>query len=272
MGNTESFTTNNYITIYSVSNSDYQEWQADLLDKTFKQVGMPGTLYRLVSDDLDFPNRPFGTSSISKVIKVPSFAKLPNRIYTAMNKPGSLIELFKRINIPNDTIMIFVDPDMIFTKPWLPTPDFGTVYGQRWKGYSKAYCANTQQLENCPNSETDSIMYPFSMRAADAKKISQDYFNYSAVFSNDWMVEMAALVAAMKHSKLSIITNESIGLCNDWNNNNDPNAPILHYCQCVKDKYGNELWCKRRHTKGTKVPNPSVALNRVDREVLQRLS
>lgn len=271
MGNYESFTTNNYVTIYSMSNSSYQDWQGELLDKTFRHVGMPGKLYRLVSDDLEYPNKSFATSNISTVIKMPSFAKLPNRVYTAMNKPGSLIELFKRVNIPDSTIMIFLDPDMIFTKKWIPNPEKNTVVGQKWKGYSNAFCANTQILENCPMDDNEAIMYPFAMRAADAKKIAQDYYNFSSVFSDDWMVEMSALVAAFKKNKLKIVTNDAIGLCNDWDNNNDPNAPIMHYCQCVKDSNSSELWCKRRHIKGTDVPNPSVATNRVDYEVLKAL-
>ena len=44
-------------TIYSISNAPYQEWQADLLDYSFKKVKQPGTLIRLCSEDSKYPKR-----------------------------------------------------------------------------------------------------------------------------------------------------------------------------------------------------------------------
>ena len=41
----------NIYVIYSISNSPYMEWQADLLDYSFKKSKQPGTLIRLCSDD-----------------------------------------------------------------------------------------------------------------------------------------------------------------------------------------------------------------------------
>jgi len=271
MGNHESFSNNhnNYVTLYSISNSDYMEWQADLLDESFKRVGMPGTLYRLVSQDLDYPTRPLGTSNIAQIITTPSYAKLPTRIYTPMNKPGSLLEFLRQTDIPENTIMIFVDPDMIFTKQWLPQPKVGSVVGQRWKGYNIEYCKQTQYY--CPQTEQEAIMYPFSIRLSDARKMAQNYYKFSAKQSEDWMVEMSALVAAILSVGLKIETYESIGLCNDWNNNNDERAPIIHYTQGVRDINGTEIWTKRRHLKGTKVPSSSLATNRVDRIILELL-
>lgn len=263
--------------VYSISNSPYQEWQADLLDYSIKKVGQPGTVIRLVSQDPKYPNRKVPRSKIGMTVETEDFSKYSDG-YSPTNKPGSLVTLFKKHKLPPQAVAILCDPDMIFTKRWDPRPEtpMGTVYGQRWKGYGKSYCSRTTSYsEDCPKDESEAIMYPFAMTVRDLGRILPRYYASSREYPKyrDWMVEMTALVVAQNDPKmgLKIVTVPNIGLCNDWDNHNDEEAPLVHYCQSIKNKNGEEIWSKRRYRAWDPVPEPKMALNRVDRVVLSTI-
>lgn len=274
------FNLRNYITVYSISNSPYQEWQADLLDYSFIKSGQPGTLVRLVSDDADYIGRETPVSKVTNAVTIhtPAYENIGSEMsYKPMNKPGSLLYMLNKTefgkNLKDDDVILLVDPDMIFTKPW--TPDFtgNVVYGQKWKGYSKEFCNKTSGPNSrfCPKSDNEAVMYPFAIYVKDLKKITPDYYDFSKYFSKskNWMQEMTALDLAINRNRLKIETEENIGLCNDWDNNNDEEAPLIHYCQTVKDKDGKEIWGKHNYRPGNSVPDSSKGLNRVDRVVLE---
>ena len=260
--------------IYSISNSPYQEWQADLLDYSINKVKQPGTIIRIVSDDPKYPGRKLPKSKYGHTIGTEDYSKYAGN-YSAMNKPGGLKALFKDWNFPKNSVAILPDPDMIFTKPWDPRNRVtnGKMYGQKWKGYSQNYCKDTTQFkENCPPVDDKTIMYPFAISVEDLKRITPKYYESSTNYKKkpNWMTEMTALVVAMHDPaiKLDIQTAENIGLCNNWDNSNDLDAPIMHYCQTVKDNNGKTIWGKREYKAWDPVPEPSLAQNRVDREVL----
>jgi hypothetical protein len=265
--------------LYSISNSPYQEWQAELLDYSFKKSNQPGTLIRLVSIDSKFPDRKIPKSSVGYTLLTPNFSKLTESVdWPVMNKPGSMVYLFDHFNFNPDSTLLFMDPDMIFLKPWVPgnRVKIGTVFTQKWKGYSQKSCENTSiNPELCPKSENECSMYPFAIKAIDMKKLAPDISKFSREGylrkEKSWQLDMSAFVNAMVKSKLNVITVDNIALCNNWDNNNDSDAPMMHYCQSIKDKYGKEIWGKRRYKAWDPVPDPSLATNRVDREVLKMI-
>lgn len=281
--------------IYSAGNSGYQEWQSDLLDFSFKQSKQPGTLIRIVSDDSPKDKRrkinkttvPGGHTLIT-----PDFSKINDtKNWPVMNKPGSmkffmdsLSPDFKKRN--KDAVLVFLDPDMIFTKPWDPRNKFkqGEVYGQTWKGYSNQYCTETSiNPELCPKSETSGpIMFPFAIHLGDFNKIYNninDFAKKGYLKKGSWEGDMPAFVTAIEKAGYKNIQINNLGLCNNWNNTDDPDAPIIHFCQAAKDKGGKEIWGKRRYQRSymlgdtfDSVPDPSLATNRVDREVLTMIT
>jgi hypothetical protein len=196
------------------------------------------------------------------------------RGYMPLNKAGSLKEVFKRLRLSPRAVVICVDPDMIFAKPWTPDISPGGVVGQRWKGYSPQFCMATSDASHhplCPKSEMDAVMYPFAATAVDLQASSEAYFEASQYPSEEWMVEMTALVIAFKKCRLRTSTRENIGLCGDWPHADDVDAPILHYCQPVFDHHGKEIWNKRTYKPFDEPPKPDEAENRVGREVFRAL-
>ncbi len=273
--NSKKIKSNKYI-IYSISNSPYQEWQADLLDYSFIKVKQPGTLIRICSEDAKYPNRKPPLSKAGLTVNTPNFSKLTSNIdWPVMNKPGSLDYLFKNHSFNDEDTLLFLDPDMIFIKIWDPEVQMGSVYGQMWKGYSQAYCQKTSiQPELCPVNQKACIMYPFAIKAGDMQKAAGDIDCFSRkgyLKYNDWMADMSAFVIAMVKHNIRIETQENIGLCNNWDNNNDSNAPIMHYCRPIKDKSGKIIWGKWRYQPWKQPPDYSQATNKADMEVLKML-
>jgi len=265
--------------VYSISNSPYQEWQADLLDFSVAQSGQPGKIVRIVSKDPKYPDRPMPRSRNGITLETEDFSKYGGG-YSAMNKPGGLRELHKVVT-DKSAVIVLLDPDMIFTRVWDPTAlvKEGVVYGQRWHGYGEEYCRKTtpqKYRDYCPPTDEKAIMYPFAMTMGTLEKIIPKYFESSAYYSTakDWMTEMSALAIAQNDPSLGlkIITVANIGITNDWpKHNQDPDAPIMHYCQTIKDKSGKEIWGKRRYNAWDPVPDPKEATTRVDREVLEMI-
>ncbi len=270
--------------LYSISNSPYQQWQADLLDFSVAVSGQPGKIIRTVSEDPKFPNRPIPQSRNGITIKTEDFGKYGDGYY-ALNKSGSLKKIREQASnlsehIPDNAVILLLDPDMIFTKAWDPRNIVkkGIVYGQRWHGYGENYCRKIvpEYKDDCPKADENAIMYPFAMTMGDLEKIVPKYFQGSKNYgtTKDWMTDMSALVISL-HDKslgLKVITEQNIGITNDWLNlNQDPEAPIMHYCQTIKDSSKKEIWSKRKYSAWEDVPDPEQATNRVDREVLKMI-
>ena len=49
---------NDLLLVYSISNSPYQQWQAELLDFSIRACAQPGAIVRLCSPDSAYPERP----------------------------------------------------------------------------------------------------------------------------------------------------------------------------------------------------------------------
>jgi hypothetical protein len=266
----------NTFVIYSISNSPYQEWQADLLDYSFQKVNQPGTLIRLCSEDAKYPDRERPDSKVGLTIYTPNYSRLtPELDWPIMNKVGALAYLFKEHSFHDEDTLIFLDPDMIFIKSWDPEVKMGSACGQKWKGYGIAYCQKTSvEPELCPAGDDDCLMYPFAIKAGDMKMMVEDivYFSTQGYMKcNDWMADMSAFVIAMVKHKIATETVENIGLCSNWDNSNDEEAPIMHYCQPIRDRSNKEIWGKWVYRPWEVPPNCSQATNKVDRELLKML-
>ena len=278
--------------VYSIGNSGYQEWQADLLDFSFCRSNQPGTLIRLISDDSPQP-RKIHPSQFGFTLVTPDFSQIEgSKTWKVMNKPGSieffvnsLSDQFKFSN-RNSTVLL-LDPDMIFTHSYDPRTKFdrGEIYGQNWKGYGRHFCVETSIYPQlCPRlgrPECGPVMFPFAVKLSDLCSISATVCRFARLGylkCNNWMADMSAFVTAMAFHGLKMRQIDNLGLCNDWDNRDNAKAPILHYCQPMYDKHANLIWDKRRyqmdymHGEGwAPVPSADLACNRVDRDVLTLL-
>jgi len=295
--------------LYNISNSPYQQWQADLLDFSFREVGQHGVLVRLCSLDRGFPNLEVKPSAEGYTFVTPSFAEVGNGAFQrvvlwskrllrlgasgryhfyCLNKALAMKAfLDSHPDLDQEAKLLWLDPDMVFTRPWEPPASMvrrGHVTGQYWWGYDPAWCRMHAGCSNGGLSPAgdEAIMFPFCISVADMQAIVDSYGRFSGeIYSRtqNWLSEMYALVMAMSVAGLESHTVAALGTCNNWPDGlpNDSSAPISHYTQPMKDFSGREIWNKRKYTPHTlktpwrRPPPHGDATTLTDQRTLQML-
>ena len=295
--------------IYSMSNSPYQQWQADLLDFSVHEVGQSGAIVRLCS--LEGGGRDPGVKPSERgyTFVTPSYAEIGNtplrrfvswskrllkqRIhgrfhFYCLNKALAMQSFLEsHPNLDDEAKLLWLDPDMVFIKPWNPPASMvrpGSVAGQYWWGYDQDWCKRNAGRMNevlCPLNEA-AIMFPFCITIGDMRAIVASYSNFSAeIYSRtrDWKSEMYGLVLAMSAARLESRTIAALGTCNNWPDglSDDSDAAISHYTQVIKDRNGREVWDKRKYTPHTlgrpwrRPPDPGQVSTLTDQRTLQMI-
>lgn len=271
-------------TVYSTSNSDYQSWQCELLEATFRSVGQPGRIVRLCSEDSGHPSRPFDGSTIAEVVCMPCWMENEETgdRWGIANKPASMkLWLEADRSVRDEDVVLFVDPDMVFLSRVEADLAPGEILGQRWVD---------EGIEQHPKWEKygahvrdritrDAIvMYPFCATAGDMRRIVDRFIEVShAIRADDrecWIADMFGLVIAMLEAGLEIHTRDDLGVCNSWERHRDRLPQIIHYPWPVFDADGKTLWFKQSYTPATKSrpwrrpPLPSRATSVVEEKLL----
>lgn len=295
--------------VYSISNSPYQQWQADLLDFSVRATDQPGVIVRLVSQEAGKPNEPIGQSAVGYTVATPAYSELNSTIFRrlvlrakrwmkwdihgrlhfyCLNKALAMnYFLESHPELDEEAIIVWLDPDMIFSHAWEPDSSMvrpGHVLGQYWWGYDQSWCqrhggGNSEAA--CPAPEA-AIMFPFCISVADMRRIVRAYGSVSETIyrsTRDWKSEMYGLVIAMGVAGLHCRTLRAFGTCNNWPSAvvNDPGAPISHYTQAMLDSNGNEIWDKRKYTPHTlnspwrRPPSPEHAASLTDQRTLRMI-
>lgn len=294
--------------VYSISNSPYQEWQARVLDFSAGVAGQPGTIVRICSQDSNHPRRPVPAFEHGYTFATPCFSSLGGRVvgpmvrwakrrlglatvgrfhFPCLNKPFGMRAFLAAHDLDDDARLLWLDPDMIFHRPWLPplgSTKRGNVCGQRWWGFDDHWfrsALSETERRAIPAAES-AIMFPFCMRVSDMWRMIDDFCELTLRIhrrTRDWKSEMAALVVSMGRAGLTTHTVPSLAPCNNWPDGlaNDASAPMAHYTQTMFDRDGRKIWDKREYTPSTartpweRPPAPSVPSTRVDRRALRML-
>ena len=117
-------------TVFSTSDSPYMQWQSEFLEYSWKQVGQPGELIRLVSSHR--PTVP--EHRYARSVGSPSWRIHPvtGDRYPPYNKMASLLH-WLRTERPDGTVLL-LDPDCVFTAPIRREVAEGHPVGQKWIG------------------------------------------------------------------------------------------------------------------------------------------
>jgi len=241
---------------YSTSNSDYQNWQRDLLEYSFKKVNQPGKLWCYCSSN-EHKVIPKTThiSKIETVVECPDYSKSvdPNISYCIANKFCS-IKLWLEQNPDLSGTVLLIDPDMIFTKKIDVTVEEGTVVGQLWTdpGIEKHPVFQTYLPEEYKHEllAKNIFMYPFCITIKDLKKIIDDYIHYCTIIYKEekrWESEMYGLVIAAFLANLTIV-GKDLGCCNNWTEFRNKEFPIVHYPSIMYNSLNEKIWFKQDFT------------------------
>jgi len=295
--------------VYSMSNSPYQQWQADLLDFSIVDVKQPGVVVRLCSHDADHPKFQVKPSESGYTFVTPSFAELGNSWFHelvrwtkrrlkknasgryhffCLNKPYAMRAfLDDHPDLDPEARLVWLDPDMVFNRPWNPPSEIvrrGHAGGQLWWGYDRSWCLRSVGggSEISAPTNDSALMFPFCITVSDMRRITDRFCRYSKEIyrrTRDWKSEMYGLVTSMATCGLSCHTVAALGTCNDWLRGlpDDPSAPISHYAQPMTDGRGREIWDKRTYTPHTlsrpwdRPPAYELASTLTDHRTLQML-
>lgn len=263
-----------FYTVFSTTDSPYMQWQSELLEYSWRKVGQEGSLVRLVATD--------DPDSLPQHQYAETVATSPRTVnpgtgdeYVIYNKPASLLE-WLHVEQPYGTVLL-VDPDCVFRAPvkrpvapgfpesqhWIdheePVKDGPFGLGARFDFLSK-HCVET-------GMQAQPMMIPTLIHSSDLKMICGRWLELCGYIRQGvqvpdaygfWESDMFAyIVAAAEYGLEHKLTN--LGACTNWPTEKVPGAPIIHYCQPIKDRNGETIWFKGDYRPWERVDSSRIA-------------
>ena len=273
-------------TVFSTTDSHYMQWQSELLEYSWKKVGQPGELIRLVSTDRpeSAPQHEYARTVTTRQWKV---HPLTGDDYAPYNKPAALLEWIQQER-PEGTILL-VDPDCVFRKRVDQEVSPGQPIGQHWiDGPSgntppfglgstfdklRSYCAN----DRLP---VDPVMIPNLIHTRDMQRIALRWLEVTGLVRQHvrnhqdnpmWESDMFGFVIASAEFGLRHQLG-TLGICTNWSPEKVVDAPMIHYCQSIQDADGETLWSKGTYRPWQPVPEPSRATTDYGHDLLSLIN
>lgn len=271
-------------TVFSSTDSPAMQWQSELLEHSWRAVGQPGCLVRLVATARPdvLPRHRFARSVATRL-----WDQLPGsgEPYPVYNKPASLLEWLYRER-PEGTLLL-LDPDCVFRAPLAREVSPGQAVGQRWVdarfdpaaplGFDARFepllpfCAD-------PALRPDPVMIPHLIHARDLTRIVLRWAELTRLIRQQvspakpmWESDMFALLVAsaevgLRHEPAAL------GIAAGWPAAAAPDSPLIHYCQPIRDPEGEVLWSKHRYRPWSRIEDPSRAAEPYGRELLELIN
>lgn len=259
-----------FYTVFSTNDSPYMQWQSDLLEYSWKQVGQEGSLIRLVATDT--PER-LPTQKYAHCIATQLWDTHPDTgdLYPIYNKPASLLEWVFR-DRPEGTVLL-LDPDCVFRGSVKRHVSPGYPAAQAWVdlaigkpdtehpfGFDKGFSFLNEACIRT-DLDIDAVMIPTLIHTSDLRRICARWLELCSTIRQHYRrgdgqpireSDMFAYVAAaaeygLRHEPISL------GIANNWKPESAPDAPIVHYCQSIMDQQGREIFWKRDYTPWSRI-------------------
>lgn len=274
-------------TVFSTSNSPYMQWQSELLEYSWKQVGQPGELIRLVATE-GYQKLPTHRYARSVATKSWQIHPVTGDDYAPYNKPASLLEWLETEQ-PDGTVLL-LDPDCVFRAPLRREVSEGKPVAQRWVGIGHSpggdgfglgpRFAFLESHGVRPGTPAQLGMIPKLIHTRDLERIAARWLELTALVRQEvadqegrrmWESDMYAYAIVAAEAGL-VHELASLGICTNWSPAEAPNAPIIHYCQAIEGKGGELLWSKHRYRPWERVPQPERAGQDYGRDLLALLN
>jgi hypothetical protein len=230
-------------TVFSVDDSVYQRWQADLLAYSHKKVRQPGKLTRLWSSTK--PPTPFEGDTVA----VEPFATHPETgdYYPPYNKPTAIRQWLDRHGIEDETVLL-IDPDFVFNTPITEEVEPGKPRGQRF--FYVAGIRAKQVIGRYHHSPTISqpIGVPILIHRSDLAVLLPQWISYTERIRQDKNSGSYAMaVAEMFGYVLSALENRvfhRLGDLGAFSFEDRIDLPLIHYPLPVRTPDRTRMWFK----------------------------
>ncbi len=274
-------------TVFSTTNTPYMDWQSELLEHSWKQVGQEGELIRLVATD---GSRELPAHRHARAVATKPWQRHPvtGDDYAPYNKPASLLEWLETEG-PSGTVLL-LDPDCVFRAPLHREVSEGKPVAQRWIGISHEEgdggfglgprFAFLERHDVRPRMPAQLGMIPTLIHTRDLGPIAARWLELTALVRQEvadpegrrmWESDMYAYAIVAAEAGLEHELAD-LGVCTNWSPAQAPDAPIIHYCQPIEGAGGEVLWSKHRYRPWERVAEPERARHDYGRDLLALLN
>jgi len=237
--------------LYSVVCTDtnpYGDWQTRLLEHSWRQTNMPGELVRLVAAPSDAP---IPVHSVARVFHANSANTHPrmSEPYAGMNRLLSLEDWLERER-PVGTVLI-LDCDFVFRSSVDIRARPGAPVAQEWFafGTGEKLARLWGELTDVDRQSIQPVTWPLLIHTSDLRRIMPRWIELTVQLRERigmWEADMFACVIVLAEFGL-LCEFQTLGAWMDWPESFVAGAPIIHYCQPVRNAEGETIWYKQQY-------------------------
>lgn len=223
------------------------DWQCELLEHTWRAVGQPGRLVRLVAArDSD----PLPVHRHARVVRMPhtNIHPVTGDDYPPYNRLFSF-DAWLRDEKPEGTVLI-LDPDNVFRARLATEVSPGQPRAQRWMGFERWRERLVEHdVPGVDPEELQPVTWPALIHTRDLALLVPRWLDWTAEIRERlgrWESDMVALAIASREVGI-VWSIETLGAWMNWPELEVAGAPLVHYCQPVEGRDGAILWYKRNY-------------------------
>lgn len=248
-------------TVVCTDINDYVHWQCELLEYSWSRINQPGKLVRLVAceDDQALP-----THRHAEVFRTRPSNVHPQSgdVYVCYNRLYSLQQWLEEEDIQGTILM--VDSDVVFRSPIKAEAERGSPIAQPWLDYGVSAEFRAAIENGAPAVDVDGLQpvtWPALIDAQDLRRLLPRWIDVTVEIREQIRrqeSDMFGFLAAAQEMQLEF-TPQTTTAFMPWPDDQVANAPIIHYCQEVKDHADQPLWSKFSYQPWGRIENPASA-------------
>jgi hypothetical protein len=262
-------------TVFSVDGSLYQRWQADLLAYSYRKVGQPGPLTRLLS--ADGPPTPFAGNTFQTRLYSPHPATGDH--YPPYNRIMALKDWLSEGH-PAEEVLLLIEPDCVFLRSLIVEPVSRGYPVSHPVGYMDPL-ANAELVQrHCSRPDLvdaagiptllihrDDLMELVPLWIEKTEDIRNDPTSRELI-GGGWIADMwgytcAAAEIGLRHKLRALARGQG---------EYQADLPIIHYCNSSSSAEHDWRWDKRYYRPWERVPDPPEDLPSVDKTLIGLLN
>jgi len=239
--------------IYSVictDASDYVRWQCDLLEHTWKAVDQPGELVHLAACA---PTRALPRHRYARVVRTRPVDRDPRTgtRYVPINRLFSLQQWLEEER-PRGTVLL-LDPDCVFRHAITDEVEPGKPRAQHWIDFTPASLQKDALparlgLDERTAESVQQATWPLLIHTEDLARVLPAWIENVTILETEfgWERDMFAFTAACAREGVRFSLGP-VGVYMGWAEEAAAGAPVIHYCQKIKDANADTLWFKQEY-------------------------
>lgn len=233
-------------TVVCTDINDYVNWQCELLEYSWSRINQPGELIRLVACD-DAAELPEHRHASVYRTRPSNVHPISGDVYVCYNRLFSLQQWLEREDVQG-TILI-VDSDVVFRSPIKTIAASGEPIAQPWVDYgvsSEFRLAIENASADVNVDALQQVTWPALIDAQDLRSLLPRWIEATVSIREQIKrqeSDMFGFLAAAQELRLEFKPETTTAFM-PWPDHTVADAPIIHYCQEVKDGRGKKLWSK----------------------------